>query len=242
MAAMETIFRYIASPSPCGYLADRVWRLEYELTSELESEEYLRRMQEGWRRFGFMMFRPQCPSCQACQSLRVPTATFQPNRSQRRAWRRNECDVRLTIGKPSVDRKRLRLYDAFHAHQSDVKGWSLHPAKDAVGYRASFVDNPFAVEEWCYWIGAELVGVGYVDVLSEGMSAIYFYYDPAVKNRSLGTFNVLRVIDAARQRNVPYVYLGYYVAGCASLEYKANFRPNEVLDRGRWRPFRQAGD
>jgi arginyl-tRNA--protein-N-Asp/Glu arginylyltransferase len=239
---METVFHYTASPSRCGYLPDRVWSLEYELTAALEPAEYLQRMREGWRRFGFMMFRPQCPSCQACQSLRVPTAPFQPSRSQRRARQRNQDDVRLTIGKPSVSRAKLRLYDAFHAFQAGAKGWPLHPAKDAAGYRSSFVDNPFAVEEWCYWLEDELIGVGYVDVLPGGMSAIYFFYDPAQRDRSLGTWNVLSVLDAAAERGVPYVYLGYFVEGCESLEYKATFRPNEVLrPDGSWRPFRLHG-
>jgi leucyl-tRNA---protein transferase len=100
------------------------------------------------------------------------------------------------------------------------------------------VDNPFPTEEWCYYIGERLVGVGYVDVLPEGLSAIYFYYDPAERQRSLGTYNVLAILEAARQRQLPHVYLGYYVAGYRSLEYKARFRPNEVLGRdGVWQPF-----
>ena len=83
-----------------------------------------------------------------------------------------------------------------------------------------------------------MVGVGYVDVLPEGMSAIYFYYDPVERDRSLGTFNVLSVLRAAADRGLPHVYLGYYVEGCRSLEYKGRFRPNEVLGPdGEWETF-----
>ena len=81
---MESLFRYTASPSACGYLPDERWSLEYEMVVNISAEEYAMRLRQGWRRFGAMLFRPQCPSCQACQSLRVDVAKFQPNRSQRR--------------------------------------------------------------------------------------------------------------------------------------------------------------
>jgi arginine-tRNA-protein transferase len=81
--------------------------------------------------------------------------------------------------------------------------------------------------------------VGYVDELPSSLSAIYFYYDPEERHRSLGTWNVLQIIQEARTRQRPYVYLGYFVAGCPSLEYKANFVPNEVREPGGlWLPFR----
>jgi arginyl-tRNA--protein-N-Asp/Glu arginylyltransferase len=236
---MESIYRYLATPSPCGYLPDRDWRLEYELVADLTPGEYLTRMRQGWRRFGFTMFRPQCPACRACQSLRVPTASFRPNRSQRRAQKLNDGVVRLTIGPPTVSRSRMQLYDRYHAYQSLSKGWPVHPAKDVESYRSSFVDNPFATEEWCYWLDRQLVGVGYVDVLPQGMSAIYYFYEPAQRRRCLGTWNVLSIISEARRRGLPHVYLGYYVAGCESLEYKANFKPNETLGPdGVWREQR----
>src|SRR3954452_21171294 len=128
---MESLFRYVAPPSTCGYLPDRRWSLEYEMVTAISAEEYQQRMQQGWRRFGGMLFRPQCPACQACQSLRVDVNKFQPNRSQRRAHKLNKGTVELRIGTPMVSRAKLYLYDRFHAFQSDAKGWPLHPAKDA---------------------------------------------------------------------------------------------------------------
>ena len=164
---------------------------------------------------------------------------LRPDRSQRRAAKANEGEVELRIGEPRVSRSRLALYDRYHAFQSELKGWPLHPAKDPQSYAESFVYNPFPVEEWSYWLGRELIGVGYVDVLPGGMSAIYFYYDPDLRQRSLGTWNVLRIIEEAARRKVPYVYLGYFVDGCRSLEYKARLSPNETLGPdGVWRTFR----
>ena len=120
-----------------------------------------------------------------------------------------------------------------------MKGWPPHPAKDAVEFSNSFVANPFPTEEWCYYLGDRLVGVGYVDVLPRANSAIYFFYDPVERHRSLGTFNVLSILDRCRQQGLPHVYLGYFVAGCSSMTYKSLFTPNEVLGAdGKWRPFR----
>ncbi len=97
------------------------------------------------------------------------------------------------------------------------------------------MDNPFPTEEWSYFVGDRLIGVGYVDVLPGGLSAIYFFYDPDEKKRSLGTWNVLSLIDEARRRGLPHAYLGYYVAGCGSMAYKAAFRPHQLLGPdGRW--------
>jgi len=236
---METLFSYVAPPSSCGYLPDQLWSLEYEMVADLTRPEYMQRLEAGWRRFGRMLFQPRCQACQKCLSLRVNVAGFCPNRSQRRAFNANADDIELFIGPPSVTRTKLQLYDKFHAAQSERKGWPEHPAKDASSYRHSFVDNPAFTEEWTYYLDGELVGVGYVDDLPAGLSAIYFFYDPDHRDRSLGTFNVLCMLGECATRGLPHLYLGYYVKGCASLEYKANFVPNEILAAERvWQAFR----
>jgi arginine-tRNA-protein transferase len=242
---MKTLFRYVASPSPCGYLPDRDWSLEYEYVRSLSRGEYLRRLLENWRRFGGMLFRPACPSCTACRSLRVVVDAFRPDRSQRRAWQANASDIELAIGKPAVTRAKLDLYDRYHAFQAAHKGWPEHPAKDASSYAESFVHQPFAVEEWCYMLQQRLVGVGYVDCLPDdgtgagGLSAIYCFYDPEERRRSLGTYNVLQLISEARRRGLPYVYLGYFAEGAASLSYKVHFAPNQIRGSdGTWSTFR----
>jgi arginine-tRNA-protein transferase len=216
-------------------LPDETWRLEYELVHEMTPGEYLERMAQGWRRFGCSTFRPRCPACSKCRSLRVKVADFRPNRSQRRVRKANVGVIRLRIGTPSVTRAKLDLYDRYHAFQADAKGWPQHPARDASSYAHSFVQNPFPTQEWCYYHGTTLVGVGYVDDLPGAMSAIYFYYDPEERNRSLGIWNVLSLIEHAAARRVPYVYLGYFVEGCSSMEYKTCFVPNQLLGAdGEW--------
>jgi arginine-tRNA-protein transferase len=268
---MESSFRITAPPRVCAYLPDRLAQMEYEYVSSLTPGEYLTRMLAGWRRFGKVMFRPRCQGCTECRAVRVRVAGFQPDRSQRRARTANSGVVTFRIGKPSVTPMKLALYDRFHAFQAADKGWTEHPEQDAASYAESYVYHPFPVEEWTYYVGRRLVGVGYVDPLPDapepiaedgtegrqplpllsacrgdtaepddvaGLSAIYFYYDPDERRRSLGTWNVLCLIDEAARRGLPYVYLGYHVAGCRSLEYKVNFRPNQRRDDdGVWRDF-----
>jgi len=170
--------------------------------------------------------------------LRVKVDAFRPNRSQRRADRLNRGEVELRIAAPCVSREKLQLYDRFHAYQSESKGWPDHSPKDASAYRESFVHNPDFTEEWCYYLNERLVGVGYVDRLAAAMSAIYFFSDPDLRDRSLGTWNVLCLLEDCAAHRLPFLYLGYYVRGCRSLEYKGNFQPNQVIGMdGRWRDF-----
>jgi len=234
---MIRLHQSTAPASTCGYLPDQTWSLQYLFVAQATADEYQFFLERGWRRFGRAFFHPVCKTCRQCQSLRVPSADFRPDRSQWRARKAN-ADVEVVIGEPDVTIEKLHLYDRFHEFQSDEKGWPVHGPKSPRDYAESFLDNPFPTEEWCYYVGDRLIGVGYVDALAKGLSAIYFFYDPAERDRSLGTFNVLRVIDEAVARGAPHVYLGYYVKGCRSLEYKARFRPNEVLGRdGTWGPF-----
>jgi arginyl-tRNA--protein-N-Asp/Glu arginylyltransferase len=225
---------FLSPPSPCPYLPDRASQLRYEIRHDLSPRDYEGRLRAGWRRFGDVVFRPECPSCRSCQSLRVAVRSFTPNQSQRRAWRRNAEEVTIRVGTPSISSEKRDLLASFHRYGQHMKGWP-EAQEDNLDL---FVHNPFRTEEWNYYLGERLIAVGYVDALSEGLSAIYFFWDPAERQRSLGTFNILTMIAAARERDLLHVYLGFYVEGCRSLEYKGRFRPNEVLGaEGEWTAF-----
>jgi arginyl-tRNA--protein-N-Asp/Glu arginylyltransferase len=223
-------YTYTSPPSPCHYLPAETQELRHVEIPALDHFIYGVLLQQGWRRFGDTVFRPECRACTACQSLRVPVEAFRLSESQRRVWRRNQREVELKIGAPTFSSDKEDLLRRFHQFGHDTKGWP--------GDRAElrfFLDNPFPTEEWTYWLGERLVGVGYVDALAEGLSAIYFFHEPGESRRSLGTFNILTMIEQARQRGLSHVYLGYYVEGCRSLEYKRRFGPNEVLlEDGVW--------
>jgi leucyl-tRNA---protein transferase len=225
-------FTYTSPPSQCHYLPTQTQELRHVEIPALDQVTYGVLLQQGWRRFGATVFRPECRFCTACQSLRVPVATFRLSESQRRVWRKNRQSVQVTIAEPTFSPEKDDLLRRFHQFGHETKGWP----GDLAGLDF-FLDSPFRTEEWTYWLGERLVGVGYVDALAEGLSAIYFFHEPEEHRRSLGTFNILTMIERARQHGLPHVYLGYYVEGCRSLEYKFRFAPNEILmDDGVWSP------
>ena len=234
---MIPLFTFLTPAHSCSYLPEQTSQLRYDIVGALTPEEYAERMAAGWRRFGHALFRPECPACQRCRSIRLDPRTFKPSATQKRVFKLNDGVIRRTVGNPAVSDDKLALHDKFHSYQSETKGWPHHGPKSESDYVESFVENPYPIQEWCYFLDDRLVGVGYVDPLPIGHSAIYFFYDPDEAHRSLGVWNVLSVIAGARKAAVPHVYLGYYVTGCRSLEYKAKYRPNQVLDNGVWRTF-----
>jgi arginyl-tRNA--protein-N-Asp/Glu arginylyltransferase len=196
-------------------------------------------LEKGWRRFGPIYFRPACASCAECVSLRVVATHFAPSKSQRRAAR--ACGrLRRVVGSPRIDDTRLALYAKWHAGREQTRGWeSNEQSRERYALEFAF-PHPCAREAAFYDDDADegdgsrgrLVGVGLFDETPRALSAAFFFHDPDYRHLSLGTANVLSLIDDARRSERPYVYLGYRVDGCTSLEYKAAFRPHELL-RGR---------
>ncbi len=233
---METIFRSTEPPGPCSYLPDHLCQREYLYVCKLDRDEYMAHLLAGWRRFGYMIFRQNCSGPDACRSLRVNAAHFRASRSQGRTYKANVGTVSLRIGAPEVTPEKVAVFERFQAERSETRGWSPYDSDDLAEFAQSFVLNPFPTQEWCYFLGERLIGVGYVDELAGGLSAIYFARDPACRDRSLGNWHVLCLLDRARARGLPHVYLGYHADGCLSLRYKARFQPNERLDPdGVWR-------
>jgi arginine-tRNA-protein transferase len=155
--------------------------------------------------------------------LRVLADEFSPTRAQRRCRARN-ADLRVTVGRPRGTDEKRELYRRYleSRHDGTMTGSSDELA--AFLYEAP----PFTVE-LTYRAGERLVAVGIADVEPRAMSAVYCYFDPAEKRRSPGVFNVLTLVDECRKRALPYLYLGYYVAGSGKMAYKADFSPHEVL-------------
>jgi arginine-tRNA-protein transferase len=240
---MLSLVTFTSPPHECHYLPQEMAQLQYDMVAHATVADYEALMLEGWRRFGHTFFRPVCSKCQACQSLRIRANEFVPSRSMKRVLKLNDGITTLTINKPKATYDKLQLYDKYQAYQHEHVGWSEVESATLSSYADSFVNNPFESEEWCYTINDELVGVGYVDAVASGMSLIYFYYDPDRRDQCLGTFNVLMGIHESRQRGLPYTYLGYFVNGCRSLQYKERFRPSDTYDwhTKTWREYTGQG-
>ncbi|MGE3707485.1 MAG: arginyltransferase [Vicinamibacterales bacterium] len=242
--------RFSEPPHECPYLPDRSASLDVRILIDVTPAELGHLLERGWRRFGPTYFRPSCATCAECVSLRIPVAAYEPSRSQRRA-RRQAAGLVRRVAPPAVDDERLALYARWHAQREARRGWEPS-ALDADRYAQDFAFPHPSVREVSFRDpahGDRLVGLGIVDEVPGALSAAYFFWDPAAAPPSLGTAHILLLVEEAAQRGLLYVYLGYRVEGCASLAYKARFRPHELLD-GRpgdraatiWRPAGGTGE
>jgi leucyl-tRNA---protein transferase len=233
---MYLIERIVEKPHPCAYLETQRASLEVRVMLDVTATEMEGLLERGWRRFGPVYFRPACVACSECVSLRVLVDRFAPSKSQRRAAR--ACaNLRRVVGEPRIDRERLDLYARWHASREETRDWEPNP-QTRERYATEFAfSHPCAREATFYddTAGGKLVGVGLFDETPQALSAAFFFYDPAYARLSLGTTNVVALVADARQSGRPHLYLGFRVAGCPSLRYKAAFRPHELL-RGRPAP------
>jgi arginine-tRNA-protein transferase len=227
---MFDLLRFTAPPDTCSYLPDQTASLEYRYAPGLGAAEFQELLRRGWRRHGLTIFRPACPRCTRCRSLRVDVRQFAPTKSQRRALRRN-ADVQVTLERPAVTGEHLRLYDDYHADMHRRRGWP-YDRLTAGQYYESFLagDWEFA-RELRYYRGGRLAGVGLIDLVPEGLSSIYFYHDPAWRPLGPGTYSILQELHLARELGLRYHYLGYCIAECPSMNYKSRFGPHEILQR-----------
>ncbi len=227
----EIVREQIGEEESCSYLSDQRSTMRYRVIDNCTAETYQRLLERGWRRFGNLFFRPACLACDECRSLRVEVETFRPNRSMRRVWLKNR-DLRVVAQAPSLSRQHLELYRRYHADMNRRKGWREKEG-EAFDYYLSFVHAPQDYGyEILYLLGERLVCVALVDVLPRALSAVYAYYDPELRSRSLGVYSILRQVELARDNELPHLYLGYRVRGNPSMIYKANYRPHQIL-RGR---------
>jgi arginyl-tRNA--protein-N-Asp/Glu arginylyltransferase len=229
MQLAAEISRFVSPWRPCSYLPGETASLEYRVFAGMSSEDYAQRLARGWRRHGAHFFRPQCPACRQCRSLRVRIADFQPTRSQRRTLSKNS-DITVIIGPPEATAAHVVLYNSWHRDMSQRRGWSPQET-DIEDYENSFLIGcwPFA-REMCYYNSGKLVGVGLVDVVDDALSSVYFYHDPAWRPAAPGVFSVLQEIEYCRATGRAYNYLGYWIAACPSMTYKCQYRPHEILE------------
>jgi arginine-tRNA-protein transferase len=216
-------------PMPCPYLPGKVLVYSTFHADNLTPRELSELLSSGWRKFGHSFFRPACPGCRACVSLRIPVKRFRPSRSQRRVLKRCSS-IRTTFGPLRYE---SALFDLYQSH-SQVRFGQEHSFED---FAASLHSPSCPTLLSRYELDGRLVGAGYLDLAYDGLSSVYFVYDPAVSHLSLGVFSVLREIAETASLGLPYYYLGYHVPGCDRMAYKASFRPHQVLDweDGSWR-------
>ena len=212
----------------CSYLSDKEQTTHYKVIEECSRAYTQELIERGYRRFGKMYFRPVCSSCDECKSIKIDVENFEFSSSQRRVIRK-ASNIKSYIQQPSMSRSHLELFEKYHLFMKEKKGWS-HTASTAQSYYSSFVDghNDFGYEI-LYYMDDKLIGVDLIDILEDGISSIYFYYDHDYTQYSLGKLSLYYQIMLAKQNQKKWIYLGYYVKDCPSLSYKSHYKPYITL-------------
>ena len=222
---------FLTPPHPCSYL-DRAdaQTLFVDPRQIISNDLYQTLSASGFRRSGGHLYRPHCGSCSACVPTRVPADSFAPSRSQRRIMKRNK-DLRVVVEEAKFSKRHYNLYERY-INQRHADG-DMYPATEDQ-FRS------FLLSEWCSSIfvsiyeGERLLSVGVTDQLTQGLSAIYTFFEPSEPKRSLGVLSVIKQIDLCQERDLPFLYLGYWIKDSIKMSYKTNYRPTELFVNDTW--------
>lgn len=231
MTASSGLKFFSTPPHPCSYLDDqRAITLFADPQAPMTNVMYSQLSLYGFRRSGNYIYRPQCQDCHACIPVRIAVNDFQPNRQQRRTWQQNE-DIEIRRVPANFSQEHYDLY-ARYIHHRHHDGDMYPPS---IAQYVSFLFSEWS-DTWLYEfrVDNELLGVAVCDVLRNGLSAVYTFYEPTTTKRSLGTLAVLWQIAEAKRLGLSYLYLGYWVEKSRKMAYKTRFQPLEIFLHQRW--------
>lgn len=222
---------YLTAPYPCSYLSDQEARSQVVTPNELvDDSAYSQLIRAGFRRSGLYTYRPQCDLCQACVPVRLVVDEFKPSRSQRRTFKRNQ-HLRVELREQVFEPDHYRLYRHYQASRHSGGGMD-QDSEDQ--YRQFLLQSGVTTLLVEFHDEMALRMVSLVDVVEDGLSCVYTFFDPELPQAGFGTYNILWQLDLCRRLGLPYLYLGYWIAESDKMAYKANFRPVQGLMNGSW--------
>ncbi|WP_296268555.1 arginyltransferase [Pseudomonas sp. UBA6562] len=231
MTELARLRFYATQPHACSYLPDeQATTLFLDPSQPMDLDVYADLSEMGFRRSGDHLYRPHCQQCSACVPARIPAARFIPNRQQRRILTRNQ-DLRVTAVRPTFSEEYFDLYRRY-IEQRHADGDMFPPSREQF---STFLvrDLPFC----CFYefrLDERLLAIAVCDLLPNGLSAVYTFYEPSEERRSLGRYAILWQIGETLRRGLEAVYLGYWIKNCKKMNYKTQYRPIELLINQRW--------
>ena len=221
---------------PCPYYEDgRITTIEYIFPNKDEMKKYDEFLAKGYRRIGKIFYRNVCETCSACKPIRIETEKFIQSRSHKRTLKKNE-DIQVEVlGNPALTAEKVLLYEKYldTKHDDEKDEDQSNPLNTLISVHYGYP----GIIEMDYNIEHKLVGVSIVDESRDSLSSNYFYYDTDFLDRRPGIFSILKEIDLAHSMNKKYYYLGVYIKENPKMSYKKFFRPNQVLEDGKWKDF-----
>jgi len=222
---------FLSAPHVCNYLPEQhTVNLVADPRVTIDTPLYSALVAQGFRRSGEFTYRPHCPHCKACVSLRLPVARFQPRRSQRRILKRNQ-DVILRAHPATFNPEHFALYGRY-LNTRHIDGGMDNPQQDDFlrFLTAAKIDTTF----YELRSAESLLAVAFIDRLRDGLSAVYTFFDPDQQRRSPGVLAILMLVEEARRLGLSHLYMGYWIDGCEKMQYKTEYQPAEGFIDGNW--------